>query len=127
VTDPKTGKQVLDCEELPNGARPNTVCACYFFYFNKDCCETPDCVVPPGSNGQICPASKGGYCDYCNPQNSECTGAGTKCVVTPKAETFCGKDCTGGKACPAGSLCTQLVKDAVTYWQCIPADQSCYY
>jgi hypothetical protein len=121
------GKVILDCQELPNGARPNTVCACYFFYFNSDCCETPDCIVPPNSNGQICPASKGAFCDYCNPQKSECQAAGAKCVVTPKSETFCGQDCTGGKACPAGSMCTQVQSGGSSFWQCIPADQSCYY
>jgi hypothetical protein len=117
-----------NCVELPGGQRPNTVCACYFFYFNKDCCETPDCLVPPNQpNGQICPASKGNYCDYCNPQNPECKGAGAKCVVTPKSETFCGEDCTGGKPCPVGAMCTPVQSGGKNYWQCIPADQSCYY
>jgi hypothetical protein len=122
-----TGQWDPKCVELPSGVRPATMCACYFFYFNPDCCETPDCIVPPGTNGQVCKPSNGAYCDYCNPENPECKGAGAKCVATVKNETFCGQDCSGGKACPANSLCTPFTKSGQTYWQCLPADQSCYY
>jgi hypothetical protein len=117
----------LDCTELPSGVRPNTVCACYFFYFNKDCCETPDCLVPPGTNGAVCPPSPGGFCDYCNPQKPECTGTGAKCILSSKKETFCAQSCAGGKACPTGSMCTAVTSGGVTSMQCIPFDQSCYY
>jgi len=117
----------LDCWELADGRRPNTVCACYFTFFNKDCCETADCVLPPGTNGQICPASPGWYCDYCNPLNPKCNEGGAKCVTTNSYETYCGKDCSGGKACPAGSKCSSFNQGSGTTWQCTPNDGSCYY
>jgi hypothetical protein len=126
-TNPQTGQPELDCWELTDGRRPNTKCACHFFYWNKDCCETPSCVVPPSTNGQICPKSAGKYCDYCNPNAPECINAGSKCVVTTNNETFCGIDCAGGKGCPAGSSCQKLQIDNEYYWQCIPNDLSCYY
>jgi len=122
------GKKELDCLELPTGARPNTVCACYYYFFNPECCETPDCIVPPNSNGQICPASKGGICDYCNPEKPECVN-GTKCVVTAQNETFCAQSCGGGKSCPAGYMCAQTMAGPYYnwVWECIPTDQSCYH
>jgi hypothetical protein len=116
----------LDCVEVGD-QRPNTVCACYFFYFNQDCCETPDCIVPAGTIGQVCPVSKGQYCDYCTPQNPECTSGG-KCIVTAKHETFCGQSCASAADCPKGSLCMSVqVSNGGNVKQCIPADQSCYY
>lgn len=125
--DPKTGKTVLDCAELADGRRPNTKCACHFYYWNKDCCETPDCIVPPGTNGQLCPASPGKYCDYCNPLKPECKNAGSKCIVTSNNETYCGLDCSGGKPCPTGASCQKLQVDSQYVWQCVPTDLSCYY
>ena len=108
------------CTERADGKRPSTVCACYHFYFNPQCCETPDCIVPSGTDGQICPASQGGYCDYCNPQQPECKAG--KCIVTPQNEAYCGQDCAGGKPCPAGSAC----KGVDGKVQCVPTDGSCY-
>lgn len=125
--DPQTGAAVLDCWELADGRRPNTKCACHFYFWNKDCCETPDCIVPPGTNGQICPQSPGKYCDYCHPTNPECINTGSKCIVTSNNETYCGLDCTGGKPCPTGASCQKLQVDGVYYWQCVPTDLSCYY
>ncbi len=124
----KPGTNELDCVELANGARPNTVCACYFYFFNPECCETPDCIVPPNSSGQICPASKGGVCDYCNPEKPECAG-GSVCVVTAKYETFCAQGCGAGKSCPSGYSCVLIESGPAFYksWQCLPADQSCYH
>ena len=117
-----------DCWELKDGRRANTVCACYFTFFNKECCETPDCVVPPGSNGQICPASPGWYCDYCNPlQAGSCKEPGAHCITTTKNETFCGADCAGGKPCPSGGQCRQVKKGSQYFWQCMPPDESCYF
>jgi hypothetical protein len=113
------------CVEAANGVRPNTVCACYFFYFNKDCCETPDCIVPPGTNGQVCPASPGLYCDFCNPEKNECKQG--KCIITPKNETFCGKSCSTNADCGAGAMCTVVQTSAGDIKQCIPTTQSCYY
>lgn len=125
--DPQSGQMVLDCWELPDGRRPNTKCACYFYYWNKDCCENPDCIVPPGTNGQICPLSAGNYCDYCHPLNPECKGVGAKCIVTTNNETYCGQDCAGGKPCPGGSSCQKLSVDSQYFWLCVPNDLSCYY
>jgi hypothetical protein len=123
----KTFKWELDCWEPADGRRPNTQCACYFFYYNTDCCETPDCIIPAGTNGQICPASAGGYCDFCNPQKSECKEPGAKCITTTNSETYCGRDCSGGKPCPQGSKCTAAKQGSKTFWQCVPKDLSCYY
>jgi hypothetical protein len=122
------GKQVYDCTEMANGARPNTKCACYHFYYNGDCCERPDCIVPqdkPG--GQICGKSGGKLCDFCNPQKPECNEAGGKCVVTNKGEAFCGKGCSGGSPCPSGYSCRTLTSRTGISYQCIPSDASCYY
>jgi hypothetical protein len=123
----KDGTWEDKCVEAPEGRRPNTVCACYYFFFNKACCETPDCILPPGTNGQVCPASKGQYCDYCNPIKPECVGAGSKCILGTNHETFCGQDCAGGKGCPTGSKCAQAKSQGKTYYQCVPNDGSCYH
>ena len=122
-----SGKEVLDCQELSNGLRPNTVCACYHFFYNPNCCERPDCIVPKGSKGQICPKSNGGLCDHCNPMKPECKGAGAKCIVTNSHETFCGKLCATAAGCPAGYKCMTVKLKVGSVKQCIPADFSCYY
>ncbi len=135
--DPATGKwktklvagqTVLDCYELANNERPNTVCACYHFYFNPACCERPDCVVPAGTKPQLCASSAGGLCDYCNPQKPECKESGAKCVVTNAHETFCGKPCSGQQPCPAGYTCMAMkLSGGLATNQCVPADFSCYF
>jgi len=138
MCDPKTnkwktkldsnGKEILDCNELATGERPNTVCACFHFFFNPSCCERPDCIVPPGTNGQICPASAGGLCDYCNPQKSECKEAQAKCIVTNAHETFCGRLCSTTAPCPNGYQCMVVkLNGGQSTNQCVPADYSCYY
>jgi hypothetical protein len=125
--NPKTGKVELDCWEPASGIRPNTACACYFTYYNKACCEQPSCILPPGTNGQICPPSPGQYCDYCNALKPECKAPGAKCVVTGSHETFCGQDCIGGKPCPPNSMCMKFTLKSGTTWQCVPPDISCYF
>lgn len=114
----------IDCQELPDGRRPKTMCACFHTYFNAECCETPDCMVPQGQNGQICPKSAGKLCDYCNPMNPECTVG--KCVVTNSNETFCGQDCGGGQSCPQGYKCMHLKVNNQYTHQCVPNDHSCF-
>ena len=120
------GKTIHDCQELSNGARPNTVCACYHFFFNPACCERPDCLVPSGSTPQICGPSQGGLCDYCNPMQSECKNNG-KCIVTNNHETFCGQPCSTTQPCPANYNCMTVKTQVGTVNQCVPADFSCYF
>jgi hypothetical protein len=126
-TNPKTGALDYDCQELSDGTRPNTVCACYFYKYTKSCCENPDCIVPAGTTGQTCGKSAGKYCDYCNPTTPECVGTDALCAVTASGEHFCAQDCAGGGSCPTGSTCTAVTSDGQTYYQCIPSDGSCYY
>jgi hypothetical protein len=124
----KNGKKVLDCWEVAN-LRPNTVCACYHTFFNPKCCERPDCIIPPGTKGQVCPASPGKLCDYCNPLNTfGCKDAGAKCVIDySSGETYCGSACAANKPCPAGYICGNFKLQGVTSKQCIPTDNSCYF
>ena len=119
------GKTVIDCQELGDGKRPNTTCACYHYFFNPACCERPDCLVPAGSQGQTCPKSAGKLCDYCNPQLNDCAEAGAYCLVTNTMETFCGKGCTVDGDCPKDYRCLALANKPNK--QCIPSDFSCYY
>jgi hypothetical protein len=116
-----TWPSLAACKELPDGRRPNTPCACYHFYYNPMCCETPDCVVPAGSNGQICPESAGKLCDYCNPLKPECE-SGAKCIITTSNESFCGQPCSASNPCPSGYTCKGSNKGS----QCYPSDGSCY-
>jgi hypothetical protein len=121
-----SGKVVEDCIELSNGARPNTLCACYHFYFNDDCCERPDCIVPVGTPPRLCPKSPGKLCDYCNPQTPGCQH-NAKCVVMSRGEAFCSRSCSQQTPCPSGFDCTALSTKAGTSHQCIPSDGSCFY
>jgi hypothetical protein len=122
-----TGKPQLKCYEVKD-LRPNTVCACYHTFYNEACCERPDCIIPPGTQGQVCPKSPGKLCDYCNPlQVGSCVEPGAKCVYTSSNETFCGRECSVSKPCPAGYTCASYKLKGVTYKQCVPVDGSCYY
>jgi hypothetical protein len=106
--------------------RPDTLCACYYFFTNFSCCEQPDCVLPPGTKGQICPPSKGGLCDYCNPQvKDDCKEAGAKCIVTNSHEMFCGRECSSSAPCPAGYSCLTVKQQTGTTQQCVPSSHSC--
>jgi hypothetical protein len=135
--DPKTGtwatevnkttsKVQLRCYEVKD-LRPNTVCACYHTFYNQTCCERPDCIIPPGTQGQVCPKSPGNLCDYCNALQPGCAEPGALCVVTSTHETFCGRACSAQKPCPNGYVCTTAKLKGVSYKQCAPADGSCYY
>jgi hypothetical protein len=112
------------CNEIP-GVRPNTLCGCYFFYYMPECCERPDCIVPPATNGQICPASAGKQCDYCSVTGHEQScSSGFLCVTTSAAESFCGKECTDNPgSCASGYQCRQLNSGRKA---CVPNDESCY-
>lgn len=123
------GQVVLACHELEGGGRPHTTCACYHTFFNASCCERPDCLVPDEflNNPQICPASPGCLCDYCNPQKSECKEAGAECIITNSHETFCGRSCDPvNKPCPEGYTCTPLKPKTGSLYQCLPNNSSCY-
>jgi hypothetical protein len=123
------GQTVLDCRDaLSAGRRPNTPCACYHFFFNPACCERPDCLVPDGTTGQICPPSDGALCSYCNPQSAtDCKEPGAICIITNSHETFCGRLCDT-TPCPEGYSCMKLkLSGNKTTQQCVPADLSCYY
>jgi hypothetical protein len=122
------GQMVLDCREsLSGGKRPDTVCACYHFFFNPACCERPDCIVS-ASGGQVCAPNEGGLCDYCTPLSSACAEAGAQCLVTNSHETFCGRLCSPATPCPSGYTClTVKLAGKQTTMQCAPSDLSCYY
>ena len=126
-TKRRNGQLVLDCQERSDGKRPDTRCACHHFYFNPNCCERADCIVPEGTDGRICEASQGQFCDYCNPRNPECGGGGF-CLIADSMETFCSKACQRDEECPGGnegkSACVR-VRDKPGR-QCVPVDRSCY-
>jgi hypothetical protein len=120
------GKMMLDCHGSAAGKVPATNCACYHFFYNPACCETPDCILPAGTSGQVCPSSPGKLCDYCNPLEPTCE-PGAKCMVTNSSETFCGKSCEDAP-CPAGYNCmTVKLKAGGSTKQCVPNDLSCFY
>jgi hypothetical protein len=121
------GQAELDCREQPTGERPNTLCACYHFFFNPSCCERPGCVLEPGESGALCPASKGALCDYCNPQKPECTEPGAICVVTNTHATFCARHCSSSDPCPGGYQCMVVKLKTGSTNQCVPSDYSCYH
>ena len=121
------GKEILDCQALADGRRPDTVCSCYHFFFNAACCERPDCVVPSGTKGRLCGKSSGKLCDPCNPMNPECSGKGSQCVVTNAHETYCGTLCDVNADCPTGYTCLKVKMKVGSTRQCIPSDYSCYY
>ena len=121
------GKQVLKCQGSAQGRRPNTACACYHYFFNSNCCERPDCIVPTGSKGQICPKSAGKLCDHCDPSKPECSDSGSQCVVTNAHETYCGTLCASATDCPPQYKCLTVKLKQGTTKQCIPSDYSCYY
>jgi hypothetical protein len=118
------------CQELAAPFQPNTLCACYHFFFDHTCCERLDCVVPrfvDGKPGQVCPPSPGQLCDYCNPTTPECTEAGARCLVTNAHETFCGQRCSPSEPCPSNFMCVEVkVSGGVTSQQCVSQDLSCY-
>jgi hypothetical protein len=122
------GKKMLDCQSLSDGRRPNTLCACYHYYFNPICCERVDCVLPPTVTGQICPKGGGKLCDHCNPMLKECAEPGAACLVSNAHETFCGRDCASdGASCPSGYTCMMVKQKTGTTKQCVPSDISCYF
>lgn len=125
------GKQIYDCQELSDGRRPDTLCACYHFYVNFSCCERADCIVAVRHDGtrsdQLCTKSEGKLCDRCNPHKHDCAAPGSSCLVAHTGEAFCGTDCSGGKPCPEGYECRSIKKSGSQIVQCVPMDLSCYY
>ncbi len=113
------------CMELSDGSRPNTTCGCYNFYFEEECCETPDCILPAGTDGQICGKSGGQLCDYCNPENPECAEAGAECIIA-FGSAFCGRACSAAAPCPSGFHCIPYISGSNFGSQCMPFVNTCY-
>lgn len=142
----RNGREIDDCKEHPEGLRPNTTCARYYWFFNPECCERTDCIIPDGTNGAAYGPSEGNLCDPCSPQNPECKEPGALCVYLkkyipreliggqtfPTGETYCGQECGGDRQCPDGYTCARAC--AVNFsgsprcgMQCVPEkDGSCY-
>ncbi len=112
-----SGMWSAQCVELSDGSRPSTPCACYFFMFNAQCCETPDCVVPSGTSGQICEYPSGELCAPCRPEQPACSEPGGECVVLDSSEAFCSKGCSSAVACPPGYHCHDNL--------CVPESGTC--
>lgn len=125
------GKQIYDCQELSDARQPDTLCARYFFFPSMTCCERTDCMVVTRDDGSVSDQpygkSEGKLCDYCNPMKNDCLTPGGICLVANTGETFCGQDCSGGKACPEGYECRSVKHDGSMIDQCVPRDLSCYY
>ena len=122
-----SGNPVINCQELTDGRRPDTWCACYHFFYNPTCCERPDCILPKNSSGQKCPAGQGKLCDHCDPLNPQCKEPGAHCITTMSHESFCGKSCSTAVACPTGYKCASVQMTKGTTMQCVPGDYSCFY
>lgn len=115
--------------------RPNTQCACRFFFFNVECCEDQmdrdgdgfaDCFIPgsgpeapPGPHTPPTCEHTGDLCAYCD-NDAHCGGADMcliyqdgiavvyedgRAVSRPSLASFCAQDCSGGAGCPAGYTC----------------------
>jgi len=122
------GQTVIDCRETGDGARPDTACACYHFFFDATCCERTDCVLPDGTSGASCPASAGALCSECDPTGKDCQEPGARCIITNQHETFCGRLCSTDAPCPAGYACMTIkLAGNQTSEQCVPTDFSCYF
>lgn len=101
------------CQE-EDGDRPNNSCACRHFYFDPDCCETADCVLPQDHVLPTVCESDGGLCGYCN-NDDDCTGGGI-CLEDGHGATLCGEPCTveegagpGAQGdCPAHFFCAPI-------------------
>jgi hypothetical protein len=107
------------CVELADGRRPNTACACYHYTFEESCCETSDCILPPGTNGSLCDHGAGKLCDPCNPAQPKCSEPGGRCLVVA-GQSFCTRSCSAQQPCPAGYLCAQAGGG-----HCVPLSLSC--
>ena len=133
-TEVYQGKERIKCTALGDKRRPATQCGCYHTFFNPQCCERQDCVVPAGKNGQLCKPGPGKLCDPCDPVSPKCSGAGALCLAIHKKvgtattfETVCGAPCSATGGCPAGYTCVSVKQKAGTSHQCVPADNSCYF
>ena len=91
---------MLDCRgALAGGRRPDTTCACFHYFFTETCCEREDCLVPAGTDGQICEPSPGRLCDYCDPVAPECVEPGGMCLMMKTKELeILKKSAKGGNA-----------------------------
>ncbi|MCC6746058.1 MAG: hypothetical protein IT371_00280, partial [Deltaproteobacteria bacterium] len=108
-----------------DGKRPNTPCACYNVYFEPKCCEQANCILPAGTDGQLCGKSAGQLCDYCNAQKPECTGTGAKCLPLPGGQTICSRSCSKQNPCPTGYDCVPIFSGGAFGNVCIPKGGTC--
>jgi len=130
----RAGQWIERCIEDGSGLRPDTPCACRYYFFNSECCERPDCVIPANTNGQVCQPSAGGYCDPCSLETPECT-AGRLCAVFQQLnakqertfESFCtGMSCEGPHDCDEGQACVRIsTRLNSTQRRCVPEGGSC--
>lgn len=142
----RTQRAVEDCREDTDGRRPNTLCARHHWFFNPECCEREDCLIPDETSTRAPAKSPGNLCDPCSPSEPECKEPGALCVYRkkmvppeligwqtfPTGETFCGRECAADRQCPAGFTCSRAC--AVNFYgapscghQCVPEkDGSCY-
>lgn len=101
------------CQE-EDGDRPDNSCACRHFYFDPDCCEGPDCVIPPEHIQPTVCESDGGLCGYCN-NDDDCDGNGI-CLEDGHGGTLCGQSCAVEEGagpgdqgdCPSDFFCAPI-------------------
>ncbi|MCA9667039.1 MAG: hypothetical protein KC503_15675 [Myxococcales bacterium] len=118
------GAMTYDCVEPSDGARPNTICACFHPYYTPSCCERSDCIVPEGVKlgALVCPSESSTLCDPCNPQKPSCE----VCVVTNAFEAYCTKACAADGSCPSGQTCVEVKHSGTTSKRCVPQGFGCY-
>ncbi len=89
---------VVDRDRLLD--RPATECGCRYYYFNADCCEMPDCVIPEDHVPPAC-TGDGLLCSTCD-THEDCSEG--PCVIESAGYGFCSRRCDGG-GCPEGFEC----------------------
>jgi hypothetical protein len=105
--------------------RPDTACGCRYFYFNAECCETPDCIIPADHQPPTCTDERnGGLCAYCD-SHADCGGEADLCVFSGNGTTFCGTACGPGGSCPEGFECSAIATRQGAVQQCVPSGGAC--
>jgi len=102
--------------------RPATECGCRYFYFNDDCCETPDCIIPDDHAPPAC-ESDGSLCSYCDTA-ANCGGPADVCLFARDGYAFCAQDCSD-TGCPGGYECQSITTRDGRMNQCVPTSGTC--